>query len=154
MKYSRIIGIFLIACVVITFLGIVSAEEITVGGEKFNIPDGFNRNEGGCYVAKGTTTSEEVALYDIVDNAEYISILVSSSAGIEPTLPIDSKYEEKTIAGIDGKYGEDEAGVTFMYTNNENFISISLSHNCSVSFEDIIINTTSEGSSSVFDLFK
>lgn len=150
MKYSRIIGIFLIACVVITFLGIVSAEEITVGGEKFNIPDGFNRNEGGCYVAKGTTSSEEVALYDIVDNAEYISILVSSSPGVEPTLPDGPEYEEKTIAGIDGKYSEDEAGVTFMYAHNEKFISISLSYNCSASFEDIIINTTS-GSSSVFD---
>lgn len=153
MKYSKLIGIFLLICVAITFLGVASATEIVVSGEKFNIPDGFNKDETGCYVAKTAITSEESVLYDNMDKGEFISIFITSSSGFDMVPPDGPEYEEKTIAGIDGKYSEDETGVSFFYTNDGKLISISLSNDCSATFEDIIVNTTSEESSSLFDWF-
>ena len=44
MSFKRIMGILLVICIGLTIIGAVSAEEISVGDVKFNIPDGFKEN--------------------------------------------------------------------------------------------------------------
>ena len=151
MKHN-IIGILLVICVAITFLGVASAAEVTVSGDKFNIPDGFEKEEGGSYFSKSTTMTEECVVYD--NGEDYFSIFVCSSNG-GPILPPDGpEYEEKTIKGIDGKYCEDENGESFTYISNDKTVSIYLSANSTLTFEDIIIADSSEGDSGFpFNLF-
>ena len=152
MKFSKLIGIFLVVCIAITFLGVASAAEVTINGEKFNIPDGFEKNEELSSVSKTTYGTDELAVFD--KDLDSISITVTSLNGGTPNLPVEEKYSDKTVNGINGKYCEDEDGAQFVYNDGDRSITIWLPQNCTVSFEDIVVNTTSEeDSGSPFNIF-
>ena len=152
MEHGKIVGILLIICVAITFLGAVSAAETVINGEKFNIPDKKKKNDELSSVSKASYGTDECAFYEKGDDG--ISITVSNLNGGAPNLPTDDGYEDKNIAGIDGKYREDPDGAEFVYVDGQMSVTIWLPNNCSVSFEDIIINEPSGGDSgSPFNLF-
>ena len=140
MKYSKLISIILIVCVAITFLGVASAAEEVVNGVKFNIPDGFVKNEEMSSVSKSTYGTDEIAFYENGDDC--ISLTISSLNSGIAGLPQGDKYEDKNISGINGKYSSDEDGEEFSYAIDNKSITIWLPHNCTVTFEDIIINAS------------
>lgn len=152
MMYRKIMGLLLVVCVAITFLGVASAAEVVVWGEKFNVPDDFNKNEDVSYSSKGLTSSEESAFYE--NETDFINIYICSSNGIQLTTSQSPEYEDKTIAGIEGKYCEDNAtGKFFEYIHDDKLISVQISNNSTLTFEDILITPSSDDSGSSFNLF-
>ena len=155
MKYNKkIIGIFLIVCVAMTFLATVSATEVTISGEKFIIPDEFEEEKDTSMVNKDSTGTTETKCY--VHNMDYITITISTINNGASGFPIDDDYKNKTINGTEGLYKVDEYGnEEFVYLNNQKTIYITLTPGTSdkVPFEDIIIENYKEESSSPFDFF-
>ena len=45
MKYKWFFCLILIACIALTAIGAASAQEVTVNGEKFNVPDSLQKDE-------------------------------------------------------------------------------------------------------------
>lgn len=152
MKHGKIIGILIIVFVAMTFLGVVSAEEVVVNGEKFNIPDGFEKNEEVSFVEKTSTGTDEEAEYD--KGVDVIMIYVTSvNGGGIAGLPIIENTTNMTVNGIEGQYWVDEYGnMQFDYLQNRKSISITLNGNFT-SFEDIMVEDTSEESPFPFNLF-
>lgn len=152
MKYSKLIGIFLLVCIAITFLGVASAAEVTINGEKFNIPDGFVKDEELSSVSKSTYGTDEIALFS--KDFDSISISVTSLNSGTPNLPTDEKYSDKTVNGIAGKYCEDADGKEFIYNDGQRTITIWLPKDTNVTFESLVVKTTSEeDSGSPFNIF-
>ncbi|MBQ2653813.1 MAG: hypothetical protein IJF83_14650 [Methanobrevibacter sp.] len=155
MKYGKIIGILLVICVAITFLGVASAAEIVVNGEKFNLPDDFKKDNESSTVTKTSTGTDENIIYG--NGFDFVTFAISSfNSGSSPALPTGGNYTDKTINGIDGKYTVDEYGnEEFVYINNNKLIMISLTADSSLSFENIIIKpaASEQGSGSPFNLF-
>ncbi|MBQ2653811.1 MAG: hypothetical protein IJF83_14640 [Methanobrevibacter sp.] len=155
MKYGKIIGILLVICVAITFLGVASAAEVVVNGEKFNIPDNYVKNNSSSSVKKTSTGTEEHAVYDGV--SEYISIVVTLFNAGTPKVPEDPQAVDKTINGVSGKYVENFAGTgseQFTYISNNKLVIITKDADSNVTFEDIVIKSADEGGSgSLFNLF-
>jgi hypothetical protein len=125
MKCGKLISILIVVCVAITFLGVVSAAEITIADEKFNIPDGFKENPGGNNPgssSNGITTYKKefensngdlfIIQVDILDDGEFM--LTPNNGDVN-----------KKINGIDGLYN-DQLKV-FTYVDDGKLITISVS---------------------------
>lgn len=157
MKHGKLIGILLIVCVAITFLGVASAAEIVVGGEKFNIPDNYVKNNDSSSVKKTSTGTEEHAMYN-GDGADYITFVVTVFNSGSPNVPAQNGSVDKTINGVEGKYTDNFGGMgmeQFAYINNDKLVMITKNPDSNVTFEDIVIkNTADEGGSGFpFNLF-
>lgn len=134
MKVKRLIFVLIALCVAITFMGVVSAAEVEVAGEKFNVPDGFEENASASkqiYDSSATTTQKT-----FTNGTHKIIIMVDEfSPGKKPKLPkIKNDYENKTFNGVNGAYSELKN--TFVYKNGQKLITISSAR---VPFEDIVI---------------
>lgn len=154
MKHSKIIGILLIVCVAITFLSVASAAEIVINGEKFNLPDSYQKDEASSTVTKTSTGTDENVIYG--NGLEFVTFAINAfNGGATPDLPTGDNYTDKTIKGFEGKYRVDEWGnEEFNYINNNKLIYISKTPDCNLTFEDIIAESAPEGSSgSVLDIF-
>ncbi|MBQ2653812.1 MAG: hypothetical protein IJF83_14645 [Methanobrevibacter sp.] len=140
MKHGKIIGIILIVCLAITFLGVASAAEEVVNGEKFNIPDNYVKNEDNSYVKKTATGTDENAVYNC--NNDFISIVVVVINKGIPNIPEDSGAVDKTINGVSGKYVEnstDTGNAKFIYVHDNRLVTIVKNPDSNVTFEDIVI---------------
>jgi hypothetical protein len=117
MKSTKILAVLVIILVAITFLGIVSAAEVTVGSQKFNIPDGYKENTTNAKERSSSTdvpnTNQGIntksAYKSFSNGTNYISINVVDIEGGSgnPVLSNEPGYENKTIGGIDGMYNPD-----------------------------------------------
>ena len=154
MKHGKIIGILLVICIAITFLGVASAAEVVVNGEKFNLPDDFKKDEEASTVEKTSTGTDENIIYG--NGIDFVTFAISSLNSGTPNLPSGDNYTDKTIKGFEGKYRADDGygNEEFTYINNNKLIMICITPDSNVTFEDIIIESTSGGDSgSPFNLF-
>lgn len=157
MKHGKIIGILLIVCVAITFLGVASATEVVVGGEKFNIPDSYVKNNDSSSVKKTSTGTEEHAMYS-GEGADYITIVVTTFNSGSPNVPKENGSVEKTINGVQGQYSDNFGGMgmeNFAYISNDKLVMITKNPDSNVTLEDIVIKNTENngGSGFPFNLF-
>ena len=120
MKYGKIIGILLVICMAITLLGVVYATEVVINGEKFNLPDDYERDNETATVEKDSVATYENVIYG--NGNEFVSFAISSfNSGAYPDLPTGDNYTDKTINGFEGKYCADEYGnEEFVYINQLN----------------------------------
>lgn len=157
MKHGKIIGILLVICIAITFLGVASAAEVVVNGEKFNLPDNYVKNEASSSVKKTSTGTEEHAVYDSDSSKDYISIVITVFNSGTPQVPELPGSVDKTINGVNGKYVENFAGTDseqFAYISNGKLVMLTKNADSNLTFEDVVIKPAEEqGSGSIFNLF-
>lgn len=153
MKHGKIIGILLIICVAITFLSVASAAEIVINGEKFNLPDDFQKDNESSTISKSSTGTDENVIYG--NGVDFVTFAINSFNSGTPNLPTGDNYTDKTIKGFEGKYRVDEWGnEEFNYINNNKLIYICITPNSNLTFENIIAESAPEDNSgSPFNIF-
>ena len=126
MKSRKIIGILVVVLVAVTFLGIASAAEVTVGSQHFNLPDGFKENTTAAKekVSSSNSGSSTTKTYvkSFYNGEKYITINVIEFQG-KPKLKEESGYKNRTINGVDGVYNSDTN--QFEYVNGSKLIAMS-----------------------------
>lgn len=106
----------------VAFLGVVSAAEVTIGNEKFNIPDGFKENSNQSCVIQDSSGTTYIKAYDNADD-EGIAINVIIDNSGTPELPDDMPGTvNKTIKGIDGIFNNDTN--EFTYVHNDTMVTV------------------------------
>ncbi|MBQ2653814.1 MAG: hypothetical protein IJF83_14655 [Methanobrevibacter sp.] len=151
MKYSKLIGIILIVCIAFTFLAVVSAYEVTVCGDQFNIPYGFEKDDAYSTVSKTAMGTQENAVFTNGIDIIYIGVSVMNNGGV--VLPTGDNYTDKTVNGVSGKYYEDDTGIGFIYIHGNKCITISFPNDSNSTFEEIVIKPPEDDSGSPFNLF-
>lgn len=133
MRYKKTVCILFVICVAVTFLGIASAAEVTILGETFNIPDGFEENKT---MEKETLNSDgTTSLRKGYNNGTAGIIITVNSHNGKPKLPTTMPdFTNKTINGVDGIYSEDRD--IFHYVNDTLSIDISVYN---IDIEEIVI---------------
>ena len=114
MRYGKIIGILLVICVAVTFLGVVSAAEVEIGGMDFKIPNGYKEDVDA---AKETTDSDGTTYFRSFSDGsggKYVINVITSSTGTITGTPINDGDEQKVINGIDGLYNREKKEFTFI----------------------------------------
>ena len=131
MKSKKIIGILVVVLVAVTFLGIASAAEVTVGSQHFNLPDGFKENTtaakekvSSSNTPGSTATKTYVKSFYNGDKSVMINV-IELPAGSKLVLKEESGFVNRTINGVDGVYNPDTH--QFKYGNGSNIIHIAAS---------------------------
>ena len=113
MSFKRIMGILLVICIGLTIIGAVSAEEISVGDVKFNIPDGFKENSKLSGTMPGDDIFEETIYKTYANGTDNITINVAKAkADVQKPHPMFEE-EGKTINGHEGVYNETYQSFTY-----------------------------------------
>ena len=126
MKYNKLFCILIVICVAITCLGVVSSAEITIGDEKFNLPDGFKEVPGDNTTENTSDTNIYIKFFE---NSKGDSIIIQVDApkdGSKFILTKNPGDENKTINGIDGLYNKDIK--VFTYEHNGKLITVSVTN--------------------------
>ena len=130
MKFGKIIGILVVVLVAVTFLGIASAAEVTVGSQHFNLPDGFKENTTAAKEmvssnsgSGSSSINSKTIVKKFSDGKNNVIIdVVELSDGGKPKLEEESGFSNKTINGVDGVYNPDKH--EFRYVNGSNIIHV------------------------------
>ena len=143
MKFGKIIGILVIVLVAVTFLGIVSAAEVTVGSQHFNLPDGYKENTTDAKEMVSSNSgpgsssiNTKTIVKSFVNGKKSVTInVIELPEGSKSKLQPGSGFVNKTINGVDGAYNPDTN--QFQYINGSNLIYIS--SNGDSLFEDFVM---------------
>ena len=129
---KKILGILMIICIAITFLGIASAAEVTVSDVKFNVPDGYKEiNSTKENLGHGLTSESKI----YSNGNKTIAIGVMTLSG--DTVDVSSQHNDsvsKTIKDKNGTYSAQDH--IFEYKDGNKVIMLK---DDSEKFEDIII---------------
>lgn len=123
MKYGKIIGILVIILVAVTFLGVVSAAEVTVGSEKFNVPDGFKEDTSKAKEKESATGTTYVKSFSDGKTSIIINVNVFGGDITGVKLNEEPGFENKTIKGIDGMFNSDTHSFEYATDNATVYIS-------------------------------
>lgn len=109
MKSMKIFGVLVIILVAVTFLGVVSAAEVTVGDQSFNLPDGFKENTTAAKEKMGSSGSKTYVKSFVNDEGKTVTINVIVAPEGTKKVSIDPQpgYVNKTINGVTGNYNGD-----------------------------------------------
>lgn len=129
---KKIIGILIILCVAITFLGIASAAEVTISDVKFNVPDDY-KESGGDKQSLGEGLESEYKVFIKGDKNITIDVMTLSGNTKDVTLPVDDGVD-KTIKDKNGTFSASKH--VFQYKEGNKVIMIQDSND---KFEDIIV---------------
>lgn len=129
---KKILAILAILCIAITFIGIASAEEVTIADVKFNITDGYNETASN---SQNLTDGLQMDSKMYMKGNETISINVMTLSGdVVDVSPNFNDGENKTINNKTGLYSPSTK--TFHYQDGDKIIEI---QDTTEKFEDIII---------------
>ncbi|MBR3197923.1 MAG: hypothetical protein IKI27_05910 [Methanobrevibacter sp.] len=122
MNSKRAIGILLLVCMIAVTVTAVSAQEVTIGDVKFNLPDGFEKIEEQSGTMPGDDLFGETT-YDAFTNGTHS--VVFNVATIKAEMNPQPMYDEefKTINGYDGVYNKTFETFTY-HTDDGHFVSI------------------------------
>ena len=122
MKFGKIIGILVVVLVAVTFLGIASAAEVTVGSQHFNLPDGYKEN--ATMTKEKTSSDSKTYVKSFVNGKKSVTInVIELSEGAKPVFKEESGFKNRTINGVDGIYNPDTH--QFQYGNGSRIIHMS-----------------------------
>lgn len=125
MRKMKVLGVLVIVLVAITFLGVVSAAEVDIGGQKFNLPDGFKEDVSSSkeMVSSSNSTTHVKKFENDAGDSVLINVITSPPEVVSVNLPEDADAQEKTINGVNGSYKE--SNHAFSYINGTTMIIIS-----------------------------
>lgn len=123
MRHGKLIGVLVILLVAVTFLGVVSAAEVTIGSEKFNIPDGYSEDTSQAKEKESSTGTTYVREYSDGKNKIIFNVNVFGGDITGVKLNEEPGYENKTIKGIEGMYNSDTHSFHYATDNATVFIS-------------------------------
>ena len=131
-KMKKILGILLVICVAITFIGIASAAEITITDVKFNIPDGYTEADSDQQdLGDGLISDSKV----YINGDKNITIGVLTFGGnTQDVTPELKNPVSKVIKNKTGTYSAEEH--KFFYKEGNKVILI---QDPDEKFEDIIV---------------
>lgn len=135
MKFNNILTIMVVFSIIFATLSSVSAGEITVADEKFNIPDGFNEDANKSKSVKDSTGTLEVKVYSNVYTDMIAINVLTPNEGKMLLSENEPGFVKKSIKGIDGIYNEDSN--EFRYVSDTKLVSVS-AHNQSL-LEQVLV---------------
>ncbi len=125
MRKMKLLGVLVIVLVAITFLGVVSAAEVEIGNQKFNLPDGFKEDVSSSkeMVSSSNSTTYVKKFTNDAGDSVLINVVTAPPNVVGVNLPDDADAKAKTINGVNGSYNEN--GHKFSYINGTTMIIIS-----------------------------
>lgn len=122
MKSVKIVTVLAIVLVAITFLGVASAAEVTIGDEKFNIPDGFEEDAEGSEDIKDSTGTTYIKCYkNDQDDAIIINVVTVDDGSL--TLEKLPGFKDASFNGIDGLFNKNTTEFEYVHDGKQIFVS-------------------------------
>ena len=122
MNTKRAIGILLLICILAVTVAAVSAQEVTIGDVKFNMPDGFEKVESKCGTIPADDIFEETT-YEAYTNGKESVVINVAKTKVDTLSQAMLDEVEKTINGYEGVYNETYKSFTY-HTDDGYFVSI------------------------------